>query len=55
MAQFKTVMINDFETSYIIYEDGRLFNTKTKNWLNGIVNKAGYRVYAIRFNGKKTD
>lgn len=55
MAQFKTVVINDFETSYIIYEDGRLFNTKTKNWLDGTISKAGYRVYAIRFNGKKTD
>ena len=42
-------------SNYIIYEDGQLFNTKTKNWLSGTVNKAGYRVYAIRFNGKKTD
>ena len=46
-------MINDFETSYIIYEDGRLFNTKTKNWLNGtqLMSVMGKRKPIMATNG----
>jgi len=39
--------------NYIIYDDGRLFNKKTKNWLKGGVNSEGYVCLDLFHNGKR--
>lgn len=40
-------------TSYFITTQGKLYNSKTKNWLKGQVNKNGYLSYSISIDGEK--
>lgn len=40
-------------TTYFITTTGLLFNTKTKNWLKGQINKNGYKTYNISIDGEK--
>lgn len=46
------IIINNEETNFYIYDDGRVFNKKTNTFLKGKINY-GYRVYDIRYNHKK--
>lgn len=38
-------------TTYQITTEGKLYNTKTKNWLKGQINKNGYLTYYITIDG----
>lgn len=49
---YKTIIINDQETNYLIFDDGRLFNKKTNHYLKGSVNSTGYRTYQLTIKGK---
>lgn len=49
---YKTVIINNIETSYLIYNDGRLFNKKTNHFLKGTITTTGYRNYQLTIKGK---
>jgi collagenase-like PrtC family protease len=40
-------------TTYYITTLGELYNSKTKNWLKGQVNKNGYKSYNISIDGEK--
>lgn len=42
-------------TQYSISETGELYNTTTKKFLKGTINKLGYRVYRISINGLSKD
>lgn len=44
----KQIEVNNIGTWYYITEDGRCYNSKTNNWLNGQINsKTGYLTYYI--------
>ena len=38
--------IKDYE-NYLIYSDGRVFNTKTNNFLQGSIGENGYKYYRL--------
>lgn len=40
-------------TSYFITEEGKLYNSKTKNWLKGQTQKNGYITFNISIDGEK--
>lgn len=49
---YKNIHLNGEESQYIIYDNGKVYNTKTKKFLQG-TSKTGYLVYNLRFNGKR--
>lgn len=49
---YKVIIINNEETTYLIYDDGRLFNKKTNHFLKGSVTSEGYRRYQLTIKGK---
>lgn len=49
---YKTIIINGKETTYLIHDDGRLFNKKTNHYLKGSINFSGYRAYQLTINCK---
>ena len=44
---------NEQITTYQITTEGKLYNTKTKKWLKGQINKNGYLTYNITIEGVK--
>lgn len=48
----KIIYIDKKETTYLIFDDGRLFNKKTNHFLKGSITSEGYRRYQITINGK---
>ena len=48
----KIIIIDGKETTYLIFDDGRLFNKKTNHFLKGSVAFDGYRHYQITIRGK---
>lgn len=54
MSNFMKVVINNIETSYRIYEDGRCYNEKTKKWLKPKTSLK-YDRYSLSVNGKVKD
>lgn len=50
--EYKTIVINNEETEYLIFSDGRLFNKKTNHFLKGIITDVGYRRYQIKVKNK---
>lgn len=50
--EYKKIIINNEETSYRLYIDGRLMNEKTGKYYKGTL-RNGYRVFSIRWNKKK--
>lgn len=49
---YKTIMINEQITEYLIFDDGRLFNKKTNHYLKGSISSTGYRTYQLTVKGK---
>lgn len=49
---YKKVFIEQKETTYRIYDNGRLMNEKTGHYYKGTI-RSGYRWYDLRWNGKK--
>lgn len=49
----KQVIINNEITNYYITTDGRLYNSKTKNWYIGRVSESGYMDYILTINHKQ--
>lgn len=39
--------------NYLIYEDGRVYNMKTKSFLKGSIGENGYLYYRLSLNGHK--
>lgn len=48
----KTIIIENKETAYLIFDDGRLFNKKTNHFLKGSITATGYRRYQLTIKGK---
>lgn len=48
----KQIIIDNYLTQFYIDENGRVFNSKTQNWLKGTI-RDGYLYYDLRFNNKK--
>ena len=48
----KIIYTDKKETTYLIFDDGRLFNKKTNHFLKGSITSEGYRRYQITINGK---
>lgn len=48
----KQVILNEQLTNFWIEDTGRLYNSKTKRWLKGGINK-GYHFYSLFFKGKQ--
>lgn len=48
----KIVCINNKETNYYVYEDGKIYNKKTKRFLNGSVFNNGYRFVSLSVDNK---
>jgi hypothetical protein len=44
---------NEQITTYYITTEGKLYNSKTKNWLKGQISKNGYLTYNISIDGEK--
>ena len=49
---YKTIIVNEKESCYLIYDDGRLFNKKTNHFLKGSITDSGYRRYQLTIDGK---
>lgn len=49
---YKKIIIEEIETDYLIYDDGRVYSLKTKKFLNGD-KSSGYLRYLLCVNGKK--
>jgi len=49
---YKKIFIEQEETSYRIFDDGRVMNEKTGSYYKGTI-KNGYRWFDLRWNGKK--
>ena len=49
---YKTIFIDGKETTYLIHDDGRLFNKKTNHFLKGSVTPQGYRTYQLTISCK---
>ena len=49
----KTIIINNIETYYLISEDGRVYNLKTKRYLKGHLENTGYISVNLNINNKK--
>lgn len=49
---YKKIFIEQQETTYRIYEDGRVMNEKTGRYYKGII-RNGYRWFDLRWNNKK--
>ena len=47
--------IPGYEGSYLISEDGQIWNKKTGAAMHGNVNSHGYMVFSLTQNGKKKD
>ena len=50
--EYKKLIIDNEETTYLIYKDGRFFNTKTNKFYKGSI-RQGYRYFDIRWKNKK--
>ncbi len=48
----KVVYIDNKETNYYVYEDGKIYNKKTKHFLNGSVFNNGYRFVSLSIDNK---
>lgn len=48
----RNIILNELPTNFWIYENGKLYNEKTKRFLKGGINK-GYHFYSLYFNGKQ--
>ena len=51
--KMKTIIINNIETYYLISEDGRVYNLKTKRYLKGHLENTGYISVNLNINNKK--
>ena len=49
----KTIIINDIETHYLINEDGKVYNLKTKRYLKGHLENTGYISVNLNIDNKK--
>ena len=49
----KTIIINNIETYYLISEDGKVYNLKTKRYLKGHLENTGYISVNLNINNKK--
>ena len=49
----KTIIINNIETYYLISEDGRVYNLKTKRYLKGHLENTGYISVNLNIDNKK--
>lgn len=49
----KKIILNNIETNYEIYDDGRCFNVKTNKFLKGNIKNNGYKMYNLSINGEK--
>lgn len=50
----KRIILNNIETNYLIDTEGRVYNEKTKKYLNGTIGAHGYVKMTLSVNGKKT-
>lgn len=50
---YKTVIYNEKETNYLIYDNGECYNIKTKKFLQGSIKSNGYKMVTLTINKEK--